>query len=87
MSAKPRVTSKPKLHIANKPKPELVQSTPDPDRAIREMRSDIFLISYRMQATVADAIVATRSGLKENALGHLQEMQRILLNTMEKYRR
>jgi hypothetical protein len=65
-----------------KPKPAPVDYT----AIIKEMRNDIFMTAWRMQATVADALTASRSGLHELAQGHLQEMDRILQSTMARYR-
>lgn len=79
MSAKSVITAPRPRRAVSRVEP----TKPDP---IREMRAEMFMLAYRMSATVNDALVAQKSKLWELATGHLEEMARILENTKNKYR-
>jgi hypothetical protein len=81
MSAKPQLTTRP---TPRRITPKRAKA-PKPD-PIADMRREMFLLSYRMKATVQDALVSQKSKLWDITTGHLEEMIRILDNNMNQYR-
>jgi hypothetical protein len=83
MTVKPHVQSSKVVKLPTKAvKPEPVNY----EAVIKQMRDDIFMVAYRMQFTVRDALTSQKASLWKITTGHLEEMERILQHTMDKYR-